>query len=251
MRRRRRQPAIGLMEIGVQKSVIRPVNSRFKSLLEYRAYFLLRLSTKYNTAMVKGTSRMNRRVDGEVQGQDSFSVGDTCGVFTSLTTFRCACDAAELTYGQVIPLMAFLRSGAAKRSFPSAANTVVLEKRYELSLFSDGVNWLLKKYATHAALATAYHDTITLSQLDTEVPRVFNTRVEAACDRLCGLFNAQGVKDVIINGLSNVIKQDAPHTKGQPNPHANDICYNCNELGHFASGCPKLRRELLACFGTV
>lgn len=52
--------------------------------------------------------------------------------------------------------MAFLLPGSAKRSFATAANTVVRNKRYKFLTYDDRVNWLLKKYATHAALATAY-----------------------------------------------------------------------------------------------
>lgn len=48
--------------------------------------------------------------------------------------------------------------------------------------------------------------TPSLSHLDTDIPRAFATRFEAACDRLCGLFNTQEVEDVFICGLSDLIK---------------------------------------------
>ena len=312
VRRHRRRPAphSGPTDLGDRKMVIRPGNSRFKSLLDYRTYFLLRRSTKYTPSMVRDASKMNKRLDGAFQGQETFNGGDPLGVFTFLTTFRRACDAAGLTHGRAFPLIAFRLAGAAKRSFASAVNTIVRGKHYELTMYGEGVNWLLKKYATHAALATAYHDIITMSQLDTEVPRAFGTRVEASCDRLCGLFSAQDVKDVFINGLSDLIKPnvrvldsqfpdrpmadtvavaqgfweganrlrqsikasrpplikvsqidsspatppptrtvDRPYAPikaartDTPRPRATDICYNCNEPGHFASQCPKPRRE--------
>lgn len=105
-------------------------------------------------------------------------------------------------------MLVFRLAGSAQRSFASAANTVVSLKRYELITYGDRVNWLLKKDSTHAAFATAYHDIITMVQLDTQVPRLFATRVEAACDRLCGLFHTQDVKNAIINGLDDLIQPD-------------------------------------------
>lgn len=87
-------------------------------------------------------------------------------MFTFLTVFRTACDAAGLSHGRAFPLMPFRLAGAAKRLFSSAANTVVRDKRYDLTNCGDGANWLLKKYATHLALATAYHDIITIRWRD-------------------------------------------------------------------------------------
>lgn len=127
-------------------------------------------------------------------------------VFTFLTTLSWACDTAGLTHGQAFPLKTFRRAGLAKPSWASVANTVVSDKRYELVMYRDGVNWLLEKYATHATLATAHHVIISISQLDTKVPRVILTRVEGACNRLCGLFHTQDVKDIFINDLSDFIK---------------------------------------------
>eukprot|EP00170_Pyropia_yezoensis_P000269 contig_1725_g270 len=54
-----------------------------------------------------------------------------------------------------------------------------------------------------------------MSQLDTKVPRVFGTRVEAACDRPCGLFSAQHVEDVFNSGLSDLIKPNARELDSQ------------------------------------
>lgn len=118
-RRHRRglAPAAGLTELGDRKLVIRPGNSRFKSLLDYRTYFLLRRSTKYTPSMVKDASKMNKRLDGAFSGQETFNGGDPLGVFTFLITFRRACDAAGLTHGRAFPLIAFRLGRAAKRAF--------------------------------------------------------------------------------------------------------------------------------------
>ena len=105
----------------------------------------------------------------------------------------------------------------------------------ELSLFGDGgtrririplrpengilttpaVNWLLAKYATHAVMASAYHDIITMRQPDNESPTAFGLRVETQCDRLDGLFHTQDVKDVFINGLSEIIQSHVRVLDGQ------------------------------------
>lgn len=85
-------------------------------------------------------------------------------IFTFLTTFRRASDAAGLTHGQAFPLLAFRLSGAAKRSFASAMNNTSAGKRYALKTYGDGVNWLLAKYATHDAVSSAYHNIIMLKQ---------------------------------------------------------------------------------------
>jgi len=54
-------------------------------------------------------------------------------------------------------------------------------------------------------MASAYHDFITMRQPDNESPKAFALRVETQCDILDGLFHAQDVKDVFINGLSDII----------------------------------------------
>lgn len=319
-RRRQRRgrpvhPVTDLMEDGDSQKVIRPSNSRFKTLLDYRTYFLLLRSTKYTPSMVKNTFKMNRRLDGAFQGQEPFTGTDPLGVFSFLTTFRRACDAAGLSHGRAFPLLAFRLSGAAKKAFASAVNTTSGRKRYEVVTYGDGVNWLLKKYATHAAMASAYHDIITMSQLESELPRTFGTRVELACDRLDGLFDTQDVKDVFINGLSDLIKPNvrvldsqfpdramsetvaaaqgywegamklrqsirtsrpttikvgqidqvptrtverpfAPprvvrstmsplrdEARDPPRARPTDVCYNCNEMGHYAAQCTKPHRQ--------
>lgn len=54
-----------------------------------------------------------------------------------------------------------------------------------------------------------------LKQLGIEVPRVFGTRVEAACDRLRGLFSAQDVEDIFIDGISDLIEPNVRVLDGQ------------------------------------
>jgi len=104
--------------------VIRPSNSRFKSLLDYRTYFLIRRDLSLPPSPVEKTHKMNRRPDGAFQGQEPFTGTSPLGVCTFLTTFRRACDAAGLTHGQALPLLAFRLSGAAKRAFSSALNSM-------------------------------------------------------------------------------------------------------------------------------
>jgi len=79
--------------------VIRPSNSRFQSLLDYRTYFLIRSDLSLPPSLVEKTHQMNRRLDGAFQGQEPFTGTSPLGVFTILTTFRRACDAAGLTRG--------------------------------------------------------------------------------------------------------------------------------------------------------
>ena len=197
---------LGPLEHGERRKVIRPSNSRFKSLMDYRTYFLVLRSTAYPPSLVRQAHKMNRRLDGAFQGQEQFDGSDPLGIFTFLTTFRRACDAAGLTHGQAFPLLGFRLSGHAKRAFASATNTTSGNRRYALRTYGDAVNWLLAKYATHDAMSSAYHNIITLRQGFDEQPRAFGTRVETLCDRLDGLFHAQDVKDVFTNGLQDVIK---------------------------------------------
>jgi len=195
--------------------VFRPSNSRFKSLLDYRTYFLIRRDLSLPPSLVEKTHEMNRRLDGAFQGQEPFTGTSPLGVFTFLTTFRRACDAAGLTHEQALPVLAFRLSGAAKRALSSALNSKAGRRTYASRTHGAGTNWLLAKYSTHAVLDSAYHDIITMRQPDNESPTAFGLRVETQCDRLDGLFYAQDVKDVFINGLSEIIQSHVRVLDGQ------------------------------------
>jgi len=158
---------------------------------------------------------MNSRLDGAFQGQEPLTGTSPLGVFTILTTFRRACDAAGLSHGQVLPLLAFRLSGAAKRAFSSALNSKAGRCTYAILTYGAAINWLLAKYVTHAVMASACNDIITMRQPDNESPTAFGLRVETQCDRLDGLFHAQDVKDVFINGLSEIIQSHVQVLDGQ------------------------------------
>jgi len=195
--------------------VIRPCNIRSKSLLDYRTYFLILRDLSLPPSLVEKTRKMNRRLDGAFQGQEPLTGTSPLGVFTFLTTFRRACDAAGLTHGQALPLLAFRLSGAAKRAFSSALNSKTGRRTYAIRTYGTAINWLLAKYATHAVMASANHDIITMRQPDNESPTAFGLRIETQCDRLDGLFHAQDVKDVFINGLSEIIPSHVRVLDGQ------------------------------------
>jgi len=158
---------------------------------------------------------MNRRIDGALQGQESFTGTSPLGVFTFLTTIRCACDAAGLTNGQALPLLAFRLSGADKRAFSSALNSKSGHRTCAIRTYGAAINWLLAKYATHAVMASTYHDNITMRQPDSESPTAFGLRVETQYDRLDGFFHAHDVKDVFLNGLSENIQSHVRVLEGQ------------------------------------
>jgi len=149
---------------------------------------------------------MSRRLDGAFQGQEPFTGTSPLGVFTFLTTFRRACDAAGVTHGQAFPLLAVRLSGAAKRAFSSSLNSKAGQRTYTIRTYGAAINWLLAKYATHAVMASVYQNIITMRQPDNESPTAFGLRVQTQCDRLDGLFHAQDVKDVFLNGLSEIIQ---------------------------------------------
>jgi len=79
--------------------VIHPANSRFKTLLEYRTCLLLQLQLTYTPKEAQRSDLLNKRLDGAFHGQQPFTEALPLGIFTFLTTFRRACDAAGLTYG--------------------------------------------------------------------------------------------------------------------------------------------------------
>jgi len=103
--------------------VIRPSNSRFKSLLDHGTYFLIRRDQSLPASLVDKTHKMNRRLDGAFKGRDPFKGTNPLGVFIFVTTFRRASDAAGLTHGQALPLLAVRLSGASKRAFSSALHS--------------------------------------------------------------------------------------------------------------------------------
>jgi len=87
--------------------VIRSANSRFKTLLDYMTYFLIRRQLTYTPKEAQRSHRLNKRLHGAFHGQQPFTGALPFGIFTFLTTFRRACDAAGLTHGQALPLMVF------------------------------------------------------------------------------------------------------------------------------------------------
>jgi len=186
--------------------VIYPANSRFKTLLDYRTYFLIRRQLTYTPKEAQRSHRLKKRLDGAFHGQQPFTGALPLGIFTFLTTFRRACDAAGLTHGKALPLMVFRLAGYAKMAFSGALNSTLGRKRYAIRTYGDAVNWLLSKYATQATMANAYQDIITMKQQDSEARTAFGHRVETQCDLLNGLFDIQDVKDVFITGLSDLVQ---------------------------------------------
>lgn len=144
---------------------------------------------------------MNRRLDGAFQGQELFTDVQPLNIFALITKFRRACDASGLTHGQSLPLLGFLLAGPAKRALASAMNSISSRKRFTIVTYGDAVNWLLAKDATHASMTHSYQHIIAMKKHDTETRSAFGLRVERSCGQLDGLFHAQDVKDVFINGL--------------------------------------------------
>jgi len=181
---------------------------------------------------------MNRRLDGAFQGQEPFTGTSPLGVFTFLTTFRRACDAAGLSHGQALPLLVFRLSDAAKGAFSSALNSKAGHHIYAIRTYGAAINWLLAKYATHAVMASVYHDIITHH----ESPMAFGLRVETQCDRLDGLFHAQNVKDVFINGVSKIIESHVRVLDGQF--HKRALADTISAAQMYWEGTHKLRLSL-------
>ena len=62
--------------------VIRPSNSRFKSLLDYRTYFLIRRDLSLPPSLVEKTHKMSRRLVGAFLRKEAFTGTSLLGVFT-------------------------------------------------------------------------------------------------------------------------------------------------------------------------
>jgi len=68
--------------------VIRPANSRFKTLLRYRTYFLIRRQLMYTPKEAQRSHCLSKRSEGAFHGQQPFTGALPLGIFTFLTTFR-------------------------------------------------------------------------------------------------------------------------------------------------------------------
>jgi len=146
--------------------VIRPANSRFKTFLDDRSYFLIRRQLTCTPKEAQRSHRLNKRLDGAFHGQQPFTGALPLGIFTLLKSFRRACDAAGLTHGQALPIMVFRLAGNAKMAFSGALNSTLGRKRYAICTYGNAVNWILSKYATHATMANAYQNIFTMQQQD-------------------------------------------------------------------------------------
>jgi len=114
--------------------VIRPADSRFKTLLDYRTYFLIRRQLTYTPKEAQRSQSLNKHLDGAFHGQQPFTEARPLGMFPFLTTFRRARDAAGLTHGQSLPLMVFRLPGNAKMAFSGALNSIFGRQQYPLGL---------------------------------------------------------------------------------------------------------------------
>ena len=108
--------------------MIGPANSRFKTLLDCRAYFLIRRQLMYTPKEAQRSHRLIKSLHGAFHGQQPFTGSLPLGTFTFLTTFRRACEAAGLTHGQSLPLMVFRLAGNAKMAFYGALNSTLGRK---------------------------------------------------------------------------------------------------------------------------
>jgi len=144
--------------------VIRPANGRFKTLLDFRTYFLIRSQVTYTPKRAQRSHRLNKHLDGALQGQQPFTGAMPPGIFKFLTTFRRDCDAAGLTHGQALPLIVFRLSGNLIMAFSGALNSTPGRTRYAIGTHGDAINWLLPKSVTNATMANVYQDVITMKQ---------------------------------------------------------------------------------------
>ena len=96
--------------------------------------------------------------------------------------------------------MVFRLADNAKMALYGALNSTLGRKLYAIRTYGDPVNWLLSKYATHATMANAYQNSITMKQQYNEAPTALGHRVGTQCDLLNGVFNFQDVKDVFNHG---------------------------------------------------
>jgi len=128
------------LEKAYRIKVIRPSNSRIKTLLDYRTFFLILRQLTYPPNEAQRSHRLNTRLDGAFHVQQPFTGALLLGIYTFLTTFRLACDAAGLTHGQALPLMVFRLAGNAKMAFSGALNSTVGRKRYAIRTYGDAVN---------------------------------------------------------------------------------------------------------------
>ena len=181
------------LEQADRRKVIRPSNSRFKSLLDYRTYLLVRRDLELPPPLVEKTHKMNGFLDGAFQGQEPLTGVRPLGALTLLTTFRRACEAAGMTHGQALPLLAFHLSGAAMRAFSRDFNSRDGNRTYAIRTYRDAISWLLAKYATHTVMDSVYQFIFKIRQLDNESPTAFRLRVETQCDRVDGLLQGQNV----------------------------------------------------------
>lgn len=173
----------------------------------------------YPPSLLNKAHKINRSLNGAFQSQEPFTGANPLLVFTFLITFRCACDAAGLTHGQALPLLAFRLSGAAKKSLSSALNTQSGSRKYALRTYGDAINWLPANYATNSVLSDAYVSSITMTEPEIEAPTVFGLLVESKFYQLDGLFDVQHVRNVFINGLSEIIRSHVCVLDGQLQHH--------------------------------
>jgi len=83
--------------------VIHPANSRFKTLPDYRTYFLIRRQVTYTHKEAQRSHRLNKHLDGAFHWQQPFTGALPLGIFTFLTTFRRKCDAAVYLTDSLFP----------------------------------------------------------------------------------------------------------------------------------------------------
>jgi len=113
----------------------------------------MRRQLTYTPKEAQRSHILNKRLDDAFLEQQPFTEALSLGIFTFLTTFRRACDAARLTHGQALLLMVFRLAGSAKMAFSGALNSTLGRERYAIRIYRNAVNWLFSKYATHTTMA--------------------------------------------------------------------------------------------------